>query len=891
MAVTTKKLCSLYVNGSVIDYSNSPIAYTSGNTIEIRAKDSNSNKQIEFVEVNYGGKLFYISTKNILKNISYNDLNKQALISGNSRVTLGDTTYNIRLLTKEEWNKYILNSVGLATLITPTELDKTENSYTNESITNSDHNKVWNWYNNISLTSTLSSTSIIAIGGTSSNKETIITKDTKQGYRLVLEPYNAPPTISGKDTTLGNYLLAFQKKYTIYDSAEDFMKVTEYLDNVKFRELSNQVTNTELLINLTDRWDSLSEGEHTIKIDVEDIFGNKVTRIWKFKKVIEQIGEVSTLARPSIIIPANNTQRLNPINSLISNSIEFKTDGGGDLVYYNELNIVENNNTSNVIYNKKIQTYDFEHEIPSNTLTNGKTYQIKVRTYNNKNQYSQWSDSILVSCLSPVELIITTIVDNTINSSNPIFTTLYSQDEGEKLYSYQYMLYKNDTLIDFSPVMLDGLLTYQFNNLENKTNYKITITVYTENELTGTLSQSFYCDFLQTRLPATVSLTNNTKEGSVAITSYVRQILGELIKGEYIYYRDGEWADLHDIIISFNEAGAFRSSGSFTIQMWAKELESDNNFLPKLFTDIGYLLVSRDENLFSLKVFINDYELYELHKVINGDILNDDGFCFFIQYNDSTGLFNFDVKRVTNGRETWFTKSHTNDIEPNYKTEDGFLTQLNKKIIDNIIDSNIDGETVKIYIPTLENVIGANAYKSFLNTGVIGESVIGIMSIGNNKTKKELVMDSNSYYTRTISTTTPNKLICIDTEGNAFESYANNQEVGFRFMLKINKDVKVNSIVKDNYYSFILSNFNHAKTKKINELKIGDKIRNYGVIYNNEIIEFTVVSKETDGIVLMSNAVITNKEFDKEELNNEFGNVDWNLSNIKQWLNSDTKIG
>lgn len=891
MAITTKKLCSLYVNGNVINYNNSPISYTSGNTIELREKDSNSNNQIEFVEVNYGGKLIYISTKNILNNISYNDLSKQALISGNSRVTLGDTIYNIRLLTKDEWNKYILNSVGLTTLITPTELDKTDNGYTNETIANSEHNNIWYWYNNISLTSTLSNTSVVAIGGVSASKETIITKDTKQGYRLVLEPYNPPPTISGKDTTLGNYLLAFQKKYTIYDSVDDFMKVTEYLDNNKLRELSNQVSNTELLINLTDNWSSLSDGEHTIKIEAEDTFGNKVTRLWKFNKVVEQIGVVSTLARPSIIIPANNTQRLNPINGLISNTIEFKTDGGGDLVYYNELNIVDNDNTNNVVYNRKIQTYDFDHEIPSNTLTNGKTYQIKVRTYNNKNQYSQWSDSVLVTCLSPVELIITNIVDNTIESSNPIFTTSYNQDEGEKLYSYQYMLYKNGTLVDFSPVMLDGLLTYQFNNLENKTNYTITITVYTENELSGTLTQSFYCDYLQTRLPATVSITNDTNEGSVIIKSYVRQIIGEIIKGEYVYYRDGEWADLHDVIISFNEQGAFRSKGSFTIQMWAKEIEDDNNFLIKLFTDIGYFTVSRNKNLFLLRIYINDCELYELHKIIDGDILNDDEFCFFIQYNDDIGLFNFDVKRVTKGRNTWFTKSHSNDSEPSYSNENGFLTQLNKKVLNNIVESNIENENVKIYIPSLENIIGTNAYKSFLNTGVIGEAIIGDMRIGNPKTNKQLIIDTKSYYTRTISTSNTNKLICIDTNGNTFESYANNKDIGFRFMIKINSNVKVNSKPIDGYYSLILSNFNHASTRDINTLSMGDKIKNYGVVYNGEVIEFTVVNRESDGVILMSNTVITNKEFDKEELNNEFGNVDWNLSNIKQWLNSNIKIG
>lgn len=893
MAITKLQLGGLYINNTLIDYSLMPVSYSSG-LIELRT----SLNQINFVQVIDGYKTILISDKVVTSNVSYNILKTQSLINGDIVLTLSSVKYKIRLLTSTEYDKYICNGIG--TLVTPTGNDKVENYYTSSTITESESNNLWNWYNSKTITSTFSGDSVIVRGGASIDKSTLITTTTQSvdtGFRIVLEKWSQPPSITGLSSgNMGNYTLYFSKKYTVTDADEsDSLTVYETLDDVAYRTLTSVTSNTTLEFSFKDNWESITAGKHTFKITAVDAYSNSTSITLTFTKVVSDAGTATgTLSRPSIVIPAENVSSLSPINAEESNTITFLSSGG-DLIAYNELAIYNSTDISTVIYNSKIQTYSFNHTIPSGILINGNTYQLKIRTYNSNNQYSQWSDLVSVKCLSPAELTITTIINNQVETSNPNFVANYEQAENETLYSYQYLLYSNEgTLLDYSSELTDGLLTWQLTNttLENKTNYTITLITISENGLTSTLTQDFYCIFTQTRLPATVEISTDSSEGAVTFTSYVRQILGEIVYGDSIKYIDSEFADLHDIVISFNKNGAFRNEGDFTLKLWAKDLENNNNMLLKVITSDGYILLSRYGNLFTVVIYKDDLKLYQQYQTVEGDILTDDEFYFFIQYNSSYGLLNFDVKRYTDGRTTWFTVQTTNDITPSYGTENGFLTYLPTKLKNLLVDTTIDGETNTIYLPSQDEIENA---ESFNTSSILGTGKIGSMILNTSSTNEQLRSDVVSYFTRTQDTTDTNKLVTVATDGSFSNVYPNSTGIGTRVIFNVSKDLQVTNYKKDEFHYMVLYNntLNLFDTQSIGNLIQGSKIKCRSIKYNNSIIEFTVMNTNPslNYVTLISNVLFYNKEYDKEEDYYVYGSTDWNTSNIKQWLNSDEKIG
>jgi SHS2 domain-containing protein len=330
-------------------------------------------------------------------------------------------------------------------------------------------------------------------------------------------------------TIINSFTSSIIQEYSVTDAELDLFKVEEILDGNIYRTLENQSSGTKFTFTLSGiNWTNLSAGQHELIIRVTDIATNQVQRRWIFNKIIDtSTGTSANLTRPSIITP-NNSLILSPINALIDNEIDFKVVGG-ELFYYNEINIVNNSDSSVTVFNRKTESFDYYSIIPKNALINGQTYQIKLRTYNSNNQYSKWSDTVLVKCLTPPDLMITSVIDGKIENSNPIMTGTYHQAENDNLYSYEFNLYKDGELIQSSDVLLDGLLQFQFSNLDNKTNYTVELKVVTTSGMQNSITQDFYCMYLQTKLPAVMKLINNEETGSIQIKTYVRQILEEYI--------------------------------------------------------------------------------------------------------------------------------------------------------------------------------------------------------------------------------------------------------------------------------------------------------------------------------------------------------------------------
>ena len=881
MAVQKIVQGSLYQNGQQIQFSSAPATYTSNAVLELRS----SGTDIEWLVIKSGAHEYLLSTKNLLSGISYNQLNIQGFVSGNSLIAIGDSQYKIRLITSQEWDNFVLNQINLNSLLTPN-ADDLSGNYNSITITSSDTNNLLHWWNSPSLTKNISGSSVIVRGGNAIGTSNNISITDNSNYRIVLEKYNLPPVISDSDRFLGNFTSSIIQEYSIVDPENDLFKIEEILDGTVTRTLENQTSKTKFTYSLSGTpWNNLLAGQHNVKIRVTDTCDNIVIRNWTFNKIVDtSTGTSANLTRPVITTPINSLS-LSPINALVDNKINF-TVTGGELVYTNEISIVDNSDSSVIVYNKKLpELFDFYNTIPLNTLINGKTYQIKIRTYNSSGQYSAWSDTVLVKCLTPPNLIITTIIDGMIKSPNPVMMATYNQSDNDELYSYVYNLYKDGALILSSGVLLDKLRQYQFSNLDNKTNYTIELKVRTASGMETSISQDFYCVFLQSKLPAVIKLENSPTTGSVKITSYVRQIRGRIYSGDNINYIDDEWADLHNTVVIWDKDGAFRIEGDWTAKIWARDLEDNDVMLVKFSLDDGtYIQLTRFENMFSLTKIVAGVKLYELHSFVLGDILLTDQLYFFIQNDTNLGLMNFDVKRVTEGRTTWFSKTYNDDTMPDYASENGFLSGINDNLKNSLLNNNIDGNVIKAYIPTLDELLQLD------NNAKLGEAIVGAMVLGNSASSIDINSDVD-YFTRTIDSMNNNKLKVVKADGTIGSDYPSSK-LGIRFIIKISNITKVSTYkdVEDDCYNLTFKILKLFSIQNISNLKVGDKIKTNSVKYKNKIIKFTICKKDDTSVYLLSD-VITEKEFDNSESVYTNGNPNWSLSNINQWLNSNIKIG
>lgn len=174
-----------------------------GQKIKINDTDKNEEYMLTWVEVNDDNKKLLICDRNILKGMSWNELNDQNLIFGKVVIIEGKK-YILRLLTgysekknykANEWDKYIVNTDKIDSLPICKECDMSNSTKQQDEKQklNGDSNKLWNWYNFSSFTQSegLRREKFCIIRGfysiTYSNQSIKDLKYETVGYRPVLE--------------------------------------------------------------------------------------------------------------------------------------------------------------------------------------------------------------------------------------------------------------------------------------------------------------------------------------------------------------------------------------------------------------------------------------------------------------------------------------------------------------------------------------------------------------------------------------------------------------------------------------------------------------------------------------------------------------------------------
>lgn len=206
-----------------------------------------------------------------------------------------------------------------------------------------------------------------------------------------------------------------------------------------------------------------------------------------------------------------------------SNTFRFVSNGGNQVVS-NRL-VIRNNDTGAEIYNKKIESYRFEHTIPPNTLKNGIYYNFYFKTYDVNNVESPASNVIPFRCYNTPTITIDNIpVTGIIESTTFEVNATYNQAQKELMDFAKFILYDQQENVLFESENIYNsnkppfTLSYTFKGLDNDTNFKVSVKCVTLNKtIVESEKKLFTTRYFTPSMFSVIELENNCEDGYVKI--------------------------------------------------------------------------------------------------------------------------------------------------------------------------------------------------------------------------------------------------------------------------------------------------------------------------------------------------------------------------------------
>lgn len=226
------------------------------------------------------------------------------------------------------------------------------------------------------------------------------------------------------------------------------------------------------------------------------------------------------------------TLNVNAFDSSSSNIFRFTVNGGNQVVK-NTIRI-KDNETDEIIYTNTVETYQFQQEVPPNTLTNGKQYNVSFKTYSTTNEESEYSNETPFWCYTTPTIELNINNNDIIRNSQFTFIAKYNQQEGELLDYGIFSIYNasrvlistSNNLTNISTPPLE--LSYMYQGFEDNSVYYISFRAISIN---GTITQTdlipFNIKYYAPSLFSTLELTPHCNDGYIGIKSNIISIIGE----------------------------------------------------------------------------------------------------------------------------------------------------------------------------------------------------------------------------------------------------------------------------------------------------------------------------------------------------------------------------
>lgn len=252
---------------------------------------------------------------------------------------------------------------------------------------------------------------------------------------------------------------------------------------------------------------------------------------------------------------------------------------GGDQVVGNVLTIIDNS-TSEIVYQKTVESYVYSQILPAYTLSNNGYYAFYFQTKNSNGDVSAKSGNLTFRTFTTPTLTFTNIPStNVIESGSYSFTVQYNQIEGELLNTLYFYLYDGtQTEIKTSNVYTSASsppinFTHQFTGLIDDERYyvrAVATTVY--NTVVDTGYIRFDINYSYEGAYFAVTATNNATGGYVQISNNITEVDGR-VYNRYGRQIEPAFLDGNALVLDNREHliwsdGFSFASNRFTKQRW-----------------------------------------------------------------------------------------------------------------------------------------------------------------------------------------------------------------------------------------------------------------------------------------------------------------------------------
>lgn len=256
-------------------------------------------------------------------------------------------------------------------------------------------------------------------------------------------------------------------------------------------------------------------------------------------------------------------------------TFSFAVAGTSAQIVANQLTI-RNQETNDVVYQEKQETFQYSHVVNADELANGTYYTATVSVFDADDNQSPESIPIQFWCYSTPTLTFTNIpTSGIVTNASFTFEFQYTQAQNEPINSYVMNLFNSSQVqISTSGVQYADTGTppftgsYTFTGFDNNTVYFVQVTGTTiEGTVVSTPMQQFTVQYARPDIFALMALVNNCDEGYITITSNIVAIEGTsnpdpptyINNQEVDLTQSGSWVQWND---------GFTINGNFLARAW-----------------------------------------------------------------------------------------------------------------------------------------------------------------------------------------------------------------------------------------------------------------------------------------------------------------------------------
>ncbi len=304
---------------------------------------------------------------------------------------------------------------------------------------------------------------------------------------------------------------------------------------------------------------------------------------------------------------------IKPINTFdASNGTIVYFVWNGNAAYNNRL-VIYDAETLNVVYDDTYASnyYKLQHEIPSNTLSNGKKYAAEIYVLDRNKTSSDPSDKYYFWTNTTPQFYFDGLNKssaNRVSNSSYQVSLKYTQVDDVTLASYQFFLYSSaKMLLDSSSVYKNTrYMDYTYRSLENMATYYIRATGITSRNMevdTGYIQ--LVVNYEEPEQYAQLYTDVNTTIGTVDYHTNITQVEADREGNQYTFIDDGDgWIDLTQV--NPNRTCAISAVGNVSPKLYTRFTHIDGS--EDYITAEGNILVSDYSEIREVAVMGNYYQ-------------------------------------------------------------------------------------------------------------------------------------------------------------------------------------------------------------------------------------------------------------------------------------------